>query len=404
MKKLVYIFYFSILIAFGFVGCDKSNAAVKQQNSDDANNVQVISETQIELIDTAFEIASKIPLEPHIKDRSRAQEKVVNTCIQLGLVDKAVKFSNQIKNWRKGSCYADIAIYFAKHGEFDKAKSCIELISTVKKAEQEWRNELILSKVAIAYHILDKEDKSIAIQESLPESKLADFVVDASDISFDAKIAKLDKYIATGGFEAINNSIRALVELLKNNYASSEKRTLIESEIYSSWDTIPLNIRIESLIDMAKIAIDNADSIQAKVYISKAQDFIDNFEWPLRHKVTMVSKLSISKFIVGDERAARNDIDSILDEFKKNKDQIVDIYRAEILCQLARSYHAMSDSQKAIEVLELAVEQAVINPNSRPQAIDISEICLTMASLSLEPGKNLWQQISEINNNFGEPW
>ena len=64
---------------------------------------------QSELLDHAFETAAAIPVKPHIKDRSRAQEKVVEVSLELDQPLRALSLIERIDNWRRGSGYCDLA-------------------------------------------------------------------------------------------------------------------------------------------------------------------------------------------------------------------------------------------------------------------------------------------------------
>src|SRR3972149_726212 len=71
---------------------------------------------QNELLGHAFETAAAIPVKPHIKDRSRAQEKVVAASLELDQPLRAQMLIEKIDNWRRGSGYCDIAFYCARQG------------------------------------------------------------------------------------------------------------------------------------------------------------------------------------------------------------------------------------------------------------------------------------------------
>ena len=71
---------------------------------------------QIKLLDIAFESATAIPVNPHLKDRSKAQENVIETCLRLDQPKRALAYIEKIENWRRGLCYANLAFYYAKQG------------------------------------------------------------------------------------------------------------------------------------------------------------------------------------------------------------------------------------------------------------------------------------------------
>src|SRR5690349_8888326 len=70
---------------------------------------------QTKLLDLAFKTATAIPVNPHIKDRSKAQEAVVKACLELNQPARALTYIEQIEGWQQGSCYADLAFYCVQH-------------------------------------------------------------------------------------------------------------------------------------------------------------------------------------------------------------------------------------------------------------------------------------------------
>jgi len=82
----------------------------------------------------------------------------------------------------------------------------------------------------------------------------------------------------------------------------------------------------------------------------------------------------------------------------------VDIYRAETLCPLAEAYRTLGDAASALAVYKRAVEEATVNPNSRPRAEDLSAICCSLAKHEVEPDLELWARLTKVHDGLGEPW
>src|SRR5688572_3908879 len=58
---------------------------------------------QSELLGVAFDAATAIPVEPHFKERCRAQEAVVVACLELQQPLGARGYAEKIANWRRGT-------------------------------------------------------------------------------------------------------------------------------------------------------------------------------------------------------------------------------------------------------------------------------------------------------------
>src|SRR5262245_10686053 len=110
-----------ILLFLSGAGCEQKSAqkenpvpAAEQQSGNLTD--KPLAAFQNELLNTAFEVATKIPIDPHIKDRSRTQEEVFGVSLKLDQPKRALQFLEKIDNWRRGSAYADLAFYCAKNG------------------------------------------------------------------------------------------------------------------------------------------------------------------------------------------------------------------------------------------------------------------------------------------------
>jgi hypothetical protein len=110
------------------------------------------------------------------------------------------------------------------------------------------------------------------------------------------------------------------------------------------------------------------------------------------------------RYLVGDEDAARRQLDGALEFYRANEEKIVNIYRAESLHPVAEAYLAMGDRARAMSVYRLAVEAGVANPNSRPRAIDLAATCCSMAVHGAVPDARLWARMREIRNGLSDPW
>jgi hypothetical protein len=106
-----------------------------------------------DLLDLAFKTATAIPIRPHIKDRSRAQESVVAVSLDLGQPQRAQHYIKQIDNWRRGAGYADLAFYCAQHGKTNEAQHYLDLASqsTRDPKVEDWRRDRIRVKIAKAH-------------------------------------------------------------------------------------------------------------------------------------------------------------------------------------------------------------------------------------------------------------
>ena len=69
-----------------------------------------------------------------------------------------------------------------------------------------------------------------------------------------------------------------------------------------------------------------------------------------------------------------------------------------------RTWAAMGRVDEARRVYRLAVDEGVVNPNSRPRADDLSATCLSMARADVEPDAEFLARLREVRENLGDPW
>jgi len=108
------------------------------------------------LLGDAFDVASAIPTDPHIKDRSLSQYEIVAAWITLGSPERARACAEGIapQSWRRGAAFGDIACHYAKCGDVKGAQDCLVAANVVAATQTEWRLERIRERMAEAQRIL----------------------------------------------------------------------------------------------------------------------------------------------------------------------------------------------------------------------------------------------------------
>lgn len=363
---------------------------------------------QNELLDLSFATASAIPIKPHIKDRSLAQEGGVAASLELDLPRRALGLIEKIDNWRRGAGYADLAFYCAMHGYTDEVQQYLDLASQISESAEDWRRDQIRVKIANTYTWLgqtrqaDQLEMGLADAESVKVAGVKAMI--AGEDSFEEQMNELDALIATGNFDILENALKACANLFNRFYGDAGWRLLAEEKIKSSWGNLPIFKRVELLTEMAGFALDHADQAKALDLANEAYLFMDGAQWRPEHHIPMVSELVKLRFRAGDRQKAGTDADALLALFDSQRDKIVNVDRAGALRPLAETYQLMGDTAAALAVYKRAVEEGVENPNSRPRAEDLSATCLSMALHGTEPDVELWNRIRQINEGLGDPW
>ena len=128
---------------------------------------------------------------------------------------------------------------------------------------------------------------------------------------------------------------------------------------------------------------------------------LHNSTWP---SLCNSKKIIEMRWRAGDESRARVDAEDLRRRYETQRERIVNIYRAEALHPLAEAYETMGDRITALAVYRRALEEGVVNPNSRPRAEDLAATCCSMAVHGVEPDEVVWTRIMEIAQGLGSPW
>lgn len=367
-----------------------------------------LEDYRVELLNQAFETATRIPTEPHIKDRSREQESVAMVALELEQPRLALDFADRIANWRRGSVYAEVALYLVKQGREEMVEDLIDKAAEVATTTEDWRRDNIRVKIAQVHTWLGDEQRagefSLGVEPSEAGKVQHAEAELAAEGDFDAQMAALDALVAGQNFDIIQNSLAAYVALYDSFFDQPERRDAITEKIRGTWNPMPIFIRFETVVDQAKVALEHEDLEETKRHLDEAAAFLVDYDWPLELLLPMRADVVKLRYQSGDEEGARLEADQAMAGYEENFKQITDIWRAGALIPLAEAYHLMGDSQAARQVYVRALDEAWVNPNSRPRAEDLSEMARSMARVGFEPDEELWQLIRERHKDLKSPW
>lgn len=380
---------------------------------------------QRRLLEVAFRTASKFPLHPHVKDRSRLQEEVVTACLGLDQPATALDFLQQIANWRKGSAYAELALYGLEHGIGQQVRPWLESARTIAdqlalsilqeleddgvESPQDWHHDVIRAKIAQALLWNGEDARAAEIEAGLVDSEsgrvdaMRAQLADESD--FDAQLTELDTLVKGANLDHARHAVEACVRLFDRFYADVERRGRVQEALVTSGAKLPPDIHIEALARAAECALAHDDKLKARELVEAAQKRLDGAQcWLPEHQVPLMARLVGLRQRAGDGEGAALQVAAALSLFEAKREEVVDIYRADMLLPLAEAYHALGDDGRARELYRRALEEAVHNPNSRPRAEDLTAACLSMAENGVEPDEELWRRIFRTHDQLGAPW
>lgn len=383
-------FYFAVVVSSCLLtGCDipsRKNPAVLTDAP--------LSTSQAELLQVAFDAASAMPLKPHIKDRARAQEKVVDACFELEQPQTALQYIKQIPNWRRGLGYANYSFYSVQHGVTNQVDVLLqEAESIAKVATQEWRTDAVLKRI--------KQVRSLL---SNPESSKSAEAGDPSSLPFEKKLAEVDQEISSGELTSLQAGMNTCCSLYKEFYNQNELRARVEQKMDVIRRKLPVFIRLQYMKKMVRVALGNDDMQTAHRLIDEMEQFISDNTWPVEYEVRVTADLASLQAECGDLDSAAVTLDKAQELYEKNQAKIVDIERADALVPVAESALAAGQQDRAMAIYQMAMKASLENPNSRPRANDLCLICISMALNAVEPSEECWSALKSIKAGLGNPW
>jgi len=361
---------------------------------------------QQELLDIAFGAASAMPVFPHAKNRARAQELVVIACLELDEPERARQYIEQIDNWRRGTGYADLALYYARHGTVEKVEPCLDLATQALEQAEGWRKDRIKAKMAAARvylgEALSAAEQGVAPAEWGPVMR-AEAMTSRAD-AFETQMANLEKLVSVQDFDVAKGALGVYAELYRRFFPDRTRRTRVEEKIEASWGSMPVFVRIELLMELIDAALTHTDPDKALELIDEAQALMDAARWQPRFVIPLMARLAERRFHAGDEAGARAEVQKALALFDAQREKIVNIYRAQTLRPIAEAVHAMGDGETAVNLYRRVLEAGQENPNSRPRTDDLVATCCSLALHAVQPGEILMKRIRDIRAGLGDPW
>ena len=391
---------------------ESAETTVRQTISTESLTDKELTAVQDALIDLAFKTASALPHQPHIKNRSRAQEAVVTACFELGQPQRALEYIEQIDNWRRGQGYADYAAYCVERGASD-VEEYLALAGTIAESDDAksgggWRRDRIRVKIARVHRMRGDAGKAAEWEQGLVDSEFGKSDdVKMRGLDDEAFLARLDAIQAAAGpqnFDRTKNLLQTCTEMYDEFYEDRRRRTEIEKTIKTSWEKLPILVRVELMLALSESAYDHGNQDETLRLVKDAQVIMESVEWTTDYSVPLLGRLARLRFLGGDREMARRQVDAALSTYAADRSKVADIYWARTLRPVAQALHAMGDVGEAMKIYKEAVEAGMANPNSRPRAQDLTATCLAMALDGFEPDAELSGRLNEIYEGLGSPW
>lgn len=369
---------------------------------------------QSELLDLAYDAASSFPLDPHAKNRARAQQEAFTTALELAQPQRALRYAAGIENWRQGLAYAEYALWAARRGadaaELEQTLGLAAAIADdpAATAEQDWRRARIRVRIAETWLLLGDTTRAAEYLQGANAAEAGAIGRTSAQLadadSFDRQVTALDEVILAGDFDAVQHALAACVALYDRFYADVERRKRAEDKVIASWAGTPADVNLRMRMGLAEAALRHGDSPHALALVEQAQELFSATAWSNEDRIRFRAELAGLRHRAGDRARAREEAEAARLAYDLSRDEIVDVFRAETLLPLAAAFHALDDEPAALALYRRALEESQINPNSRPRCDDLVAICVALAVEGLQPDAALMESLRDARRRLGAPW
>ena len=369
---------------------------------------------QLKLLGLASQSAAAVPMQPHVKTRSRLQEAVGETQLRLGLLHSASTQFAAVENWRSGTGFADLAFECAADGQVEQAMRLLALAEvalseTTKDQAQDWRGDRVRARMSRALFALNMKEQARVMAGEVESSELGPALQErARGFTREegiAYLAEAEQIAKAGVFDQVQACLKICADLYGRFYADVELRTSLEERIRSAWNVMPVSIRVETIVSMSKGALEAGDQPSSRTLLDDAEGLLSKYEWKqIQDYLPLLAKVATQRAMVGNEVQAQELIGLALAAYEKDAFRTADIYHARSLRPLAESLAKMGDEKGALVVYARVLKAGMSNPNSVPRTVDFVATCCSMAELAVEPNQELWDSLLKISKGFSAPW
>ncbi len=369
---------------------------------------------QMELLDLAYAAASAFPVDPHIKNRSRAQQAVVEAALTAGDLERAERYARGIENWRLGLSLAMVAYGHASKGEGDAARRLLTeaekdmLGNAADENAQKWRADRVRSWIASTWFALGDDAKRQEYAVDLEASELERISLEEgrrleAEV-LDEYLGGVDVVLDKGDHERVRAVLAALTELHARFHGDEELRQAIGSRVDAAERQVARDLYIDAMLRMAQGAAAAGDPEGAAAFLRRAQSYLEEGRWNADDGAILRSQLAIGWSRAGREDLAQKILDAAAAEFDAREEELFDMFRAAPLRRLAEGYVHAGAHEAATRCYERAVAAGALNPNSRPRAIDLADTLCSMVLNGYRPADSLRARMTEISDGLGNPW
>jgi hypothetical protein len=365
------------------------------------------------LYDAAIGAAERMPLDPHIKNRSKVQEELASGLLAAGEVDRAHALALSIANWRKGCVLADCAYECTVQGRDADAEAHLALAIKVlgQQSDEEvqiWQKGRIRAKIARTMLRQGRLEAAAPYLVDLEPSE-AKLVADerartAPFEDFEQQVGSLAPALSGTNFDAIKAAMETATLVYERWYERREEREKVEALLRANWDKLPRDLRLAAILRMSESALKRGDKGVSLKLLDETRLLVDALRWLPEHRLPTEARIAELLHKAGEVDRAAQVVAAALQYYEAERPKIVNIERAGALRPMAESLARMDRRSEALALYKRVVEEGMENPNARPRLDDLAATVVSMVGVGLEPDAALAARIAEIGAKLDHPW
>jgi tetratricopeptide (TPR) repeat protein len=377
-----------------------------------------VDEHRRHLLELAGSIADRIPARPLAKDRALTQQVVVEASLALDQMRFAHERSLAIDNWRRGIAWSHLAYAAAEHDRKDVAieyaraaavlADDLEIWLSEYETSQDWRRDRIRGRVGQAYARLGDLDTAagfVVDAEPSEAGKVAIVVSAHAPLDdYEERLAYMKATLPNVGFDAARDALAAAIELFGRFHGEPERRDAIAAVAREGWSKLPIDVRVWAMAGLAEKCIEHGDAAGALAWIAEARVASAGGNWRPSFRIPVDAQLVGLAHRAGDVERASAEAAALRALYDTQRDNIVNIDRADALVPLAEAHVVMGDFETAKKLYRRAIDEALVNPNSKPRAIDLVDVAVSLATVELPADAELLAHLASAATKLSDPW
>lgn len=365
-------------------------------------------------LDLAFAAASKMPTQPHGRNRARLRAEIAESALDVGALDACASYLAAVEGWRKPFVAARLAEAWATRGNAAQSAAALsEAVSALSPESaavftQDWQRDRVRAQIARALIASGKTDAAASYLKDLVASEASRTLpLEASRASvatFPATMLAIDGCLATNDFDRMQFAVEALLAFPSTILSDSDLFDAIEAKCVGTVAKFPTEFRAQALTRLAGRAIEVAETVRARRLLDSAEAAVAAATMLPEDGLPLRARAVAMRYASGEKEAASTAFAALESEFVSRRGGIVDIRRAGVVRAFAEAAWRMDRKSKAAELWLRALDEGLANPNSRPRAEDLAATCRSIVAVGAVPDAAFLAKADALLQGLGDPW